>query len=192
MRAQKDGPQEPWQGGLPAHCVPAPHRHAETQACHHQPQGELDQPTASWPSVGLQLRRLGLKFQLLWGHPALSRPSPKSQPQLRRTQVSSALMDGQEQPWPVCSPPPSLGPRSRARREAHPKERPPNWPERTQAPPSARPRTQVPPSSTWEQGCGGRQTHPDPRGAGVNQVKIGRALLHPSTHPPTGTHREGL
>lgn len=86
----------------------------------------------------------------------------------------------------------SLGPQSRARWGAHPKERPPSWPERTQAPPSARPRTQVPPSSTWEQGCGGRQTHPDPRGAGVNQVKIGRALLHPSTHPPTGTHREGL
>lgn len=38
------------------------------------------------PSVSLRLRELGLKYQLLWGHPALcptNGPSPKSRPLLR-------------------------------------------------------------------------------------------------------------
>lgn len=88
--------------------------------CHLQPQGAWP-AHCLWPSVSLQLRWPSLKFQLLWGHPALSptnAPSPKSQPPLRRTQVSSALTHDQEKLPPASgSPPRAWGLRTGSDRE---------------------------------------------------------------------------
>lgn len=101
-------------GGLPAWAVcplPAPSRGwANSGACHLQPWGA--RPTLRLPpSVSLRLRWLGLKFQLLWGHPALcptNGPSPKSRPLLKRAPIGA-----REKPQPASSRPPTAwGPRA--------------------------------------------------------------------------------
>lgn len=89
-------PQSPAQRGGPPHVRRAhflPRAEGGPTASGARPARGLAPPTlGAWrplrllPSVSLRLRGLGLKYQLLWGHPALcptNGPIPKSRPLLR-------------------------------------------------------------------------------------------------------------
>ena len=142
VTTHRSGPHEPSQGRVPAQAVCL----RRVDLYHLQPQGAWP-AHCLWPSVSLQLRWPGLKFQLLWGHPALSptnAASPKSQPLWRRTQVSSALTRDQEKLPPASGPPPRASaseqgrigtPRAGSLRGPYGEA--PNWPEGTQAQQSA-------------------------------------------------------
>lgn len=165
---------------------------------HLQPQGAWP-AHCLWPSVSLQLRWPSLKFQLLWGHPALSptnAPSPKSQPPLRRTQVSSALTRDQEKFPPASGSPQEPGTSEQGqigsppgRQPQGPLQRGPQRARRDPGPAIRRPAgtiTQVPAphqSPEWRRPA----RTPGERGGGAGRTKACTSF----TPPPTA-HRRPL
>lgn len=177
--AQRRGPREPLQGGLP-HLLCACFRPPCTRWANPGPvtsnPGSMADPCLQL-SVSLRLRWLWLKFQLLWGHLALfptNGPSPKSQ-RLLRTQVSWAREGDWEKPQPTCSPQVRSDGSTSGSQPQGTMERDPG-PSLCQAQPPGEP--------------GVAQTRPGPRGERRGTVNQNRHLPHPRALPAHRNPRE--